>query len=64
MRTLFRWMGRLAADRQGVAALEYALIGGIIGVAVIAAFTAVWSPMDPAFTLIGDFLVSTASAGF
>jgi Flp pilus assembly pilin Flp len=57
-------MGRLAADRQGVAALEYALIGGIIGVAVIAAFTAVWSPMDPAFTLIGDFLVSTASAGF
>jgi Flp pilus assembly pilin Flp len=57
-------MAGLAADRQGVAALEYALIGGIIGVAVIAAFTAIWSPMSPAFALIGDSLVSTASAGF
>ena len=64
MKTLLRGTRVLATDRQAVAALEYALIGGIMGIAVVAAFTAVWSPMSPAFTLIGNFLVNTASAGF
>jgi pilus assembly protein Flp/PilA len=64
MQMLWRRIRGLASDRQGVTALEYGLIGGIMGIAVVAAFTAVWSPMSPAFTLIGNFLVNTAASGF
>ena len=64
MQRILPGVRRLAADREAVTTLEYALIASIIGMAVIAAFTAIWSPMSPAFTLIGNFLVNTASAGF
>jgi len=64
MRTLLRGIGGLRNDRQGVIALEYALMGSIIGVVLIAGFTAVWAPLNPAFAVIGNFLASTAVSGF
>ena len=54
----------LISDRRGVTALEYGLIGVIMGTLVIAAFTSIWAPLSPAFTIIGDFLISTSAAGF
>ncbi len=64
MKTILRGTRRLATDRRGVTALEYGLIACTMGGFIIAGFTALWAPMSPSFTLIGDFIVSTASAGF
>jgi len=54
----------LAKDRRGVSALEYGLIACVMSGLLIAAFNSIWAPMSPAFTVIGDFLVSTSGAGF
>jgi Flp pilus assembly pilin Flp len=54
----------LISDCRGVTALEYGLIGTIMGGLVIAAFTSIWAPLSPAFTIIGNFLVATSAAGF
>lgn len=64
MTTLLRGMGGLATDRRGVSALEYGLIACVMSGLIIAAFNSIWAPMSPAFSIIGDFLVNTASSGF
>lgn len=64
MTTLLRGIGELATDRGGVTALEYGLIGCIMSGLLVIAFTSIWAPMSPAFTLIGNFIVNTAAAGF
>jgi Flp pilus assembly pilin Flp len=64
MKTLLRGTKRLRNDRRGVSALEYGLIACAMGGFLIAGFTALWAPMSPSFTLIGDFIVNTASTGF
>ena len=64
MTMLLRGIGRLAHDRRGVSALEYGLIACAMGGFLIAGFTALWAPMSPSFTIIGNFIVSTAAAGF
>ena len=64
MTMLLRGTGRLARDRRGVSALEYGLIACAMGGFLIAGFTALWAPMSPSFTIIGNFLVSTAAGGF
>jgi Flp pilus assembly pilin Flp len=64
MTMLLRGIGRLAFDRRGVSALEYGLIACAMGGFLIAGFTAVWAPLSPSFTIIGDFIVSTAASGF
>ena len=64
MKALLRGTHRLAADRCGVTALEYGLIGCTMGGFIIAAFTAIWAPMSPSFTIIGNFIVATAASGF
>ncbi len=64
MTMLLRGISRLADDRRGVTALEYGLIGCAMGGFLIAGFTAVWAPLSPGFTIIGNFIVSTAASGF
>jgi len=64
MTVLSRQTCALISDRRGVTALEYGLIGVVMGTLLITAFNSIWAPLSPAFTTIGDFLVSTASAGF
>jgi Flp pilus assembly pilin Flp len=59
-----RWLRTLVGDRRAVTAVEYAIIAVLIGPVVIAAFTSVWSPLSPGFTIIGNFLVATTAAGF
>ena len=64
MTVLSRRLQALISDRRGVTALEYGLIGVIMGMAVVAACTAIWAPLNPAFTIIGSFLVSTTNTWF
>jgi Flp pilus assembly pilin Flp len=59
-----RRLGGLMSDRLGVTVIEYAIIACLMGPVVIAAFTTVWAPLSPGFTIIGNFLTSTAAAGF
>jgi len=59
-----RWLRTLVSDRRAVTSLEYAIIAVLIGPVIIAAFTTVWSPLSPGFTLIGNFLITTTAAGF
>jgi Flp pilus assembly pilin Flp len=59
-----RRIGALASDRLGVTVIEYAIIACLIGPVVIAAFTSMWAPLNPGFTIIGNFLTSSAAAGF
>lgn len=46
----------LKTDRRAVTALEYALIGGVIVVTVVAAFNTLGTAMSTAFTSIGTSL--------
>ena len=64
MLALLQGTKRLTNDRRGVSALEYGLIACAMGGFLIAGFTALWAPMAPSFTIIGDFIVGTASSGF
>jgi Flp pilus assembly pilin Flp len=64
MTVVSRRLSTLINDRRGVTALEYGIIAVLMGTAVITSFTAIWSPLSPGFTLIGNFLVSATAAGF
>jgi len=47
---------RLAQDESAVTGIEYALIGGLISVVIIAAVTAVGSDLSTAFNYVGNSL--------
>ena len=64
MMTLLRETLRLTNDRRGVSALEHGLIACTMSGFLIGGFAVLWSPMAPSFTIIGDVLISTTSAGF
>jgi len=64
MTVVSRRLGTLMNDRRGVTALEYSIIAVLMGTAVIGAFTSIWAPLSPGFTIIGNFLVSATAAGF
>ena len=52
---------RIANDRNGVTALEYALIAAVMGALVVTAVTTLGNSLDTAFTSIGGLLTSTSS---
>ena len=54
-------LSRFAQDESGVTAIEYALIGGLIAVVVIAAVTAVGSDLSTAFNYVGSSLATAIS---
>jgi Flp pilus assembly pilin Flp len=59
-----RGLRTLANDRLGVTVVEYAIIACLMGPVIITAFMTVWAPLNPGFTIIGNFLTSTAASGF
>jgi pilus assembly protein Flp/PilA len=52
---------RLASDRKGVTALEYALIAAVMGALIVTAVTTLGTDLVTAFTDIGTELTTTAS---
>ena len=48
-------------DRNGVTALEYALIAAVMGALVVTAVTTLGSSLETAYTSIGALLTTTAS---
>lgn len=52
---------KLAADQQGVTAIEYGLIAGLIAVAIIVAVTAVGTDLSTLFTTVGTKLTAANS---
>jgi len=52
---------RLAADRAGVTALEYALIAAVMGLLIVTGATSLGSGLVTAFTDIGNLLIHDAS---
>jgi len=52
---------RLTQDESAVTGIEYALIGGLISVAIIAAVTAVGSDLSTAFNYVGSSLATAIS---
>ena len=59
-----RRLRTVVSDCRAVTSLEYAIIACLMGPVIIAAFTSVWAPLTPGFTLLGNFLVATTAAGF
>lgn len=53
---LVHTMQQFARDEEGVTAIEYGLIAGLIAVAIITAVTAIGSKLDALFTLISTKL--------
>lgn len=52
-----RWLYRFHTDRSGVSAIEYALLGALIAVVIVAAVTTVGTQLQVMFTLIKDQVV-------
>jgi pilus assembly protein Flp/PilA len=52
----FSRLRRLAVDTKGVTAIEYGLIAGAIGVAIIVAVTAIGTDLNTLFGTVGTQL--------
>jgi pilus assembly protein Flp/PilA len=52
---------RIADDRRGVTALEYALIAAVMGALIVTAVTSLGGGLVTAFTDIGSALTTAAS---
>jgi pilus assembly protein Flp/PilA len=61
MTKLIRSIGGFENDRNGVTALEYALIAAVLGVLVVTALTTLGDSLNTAYTSIGTLLTTTAS---
>ena len=62
MNTFIATLRGLANDRDGVTALEYALIACVMGALVVTAVTTLGNSLNTAYTSIGT-LITTAAAG-
>ena len=54
MKSLIKY---LYADESGVVAIEYALLGGLIAVVILAGVSSVGSQLNSMFTLVKDRVV-------
>jgi len=54
--SLYCFLSTLKADRKGVTALEYALMGALIAVAIVASVTTIGTNMKSVFTNISNAL--------
>jgi pilus assembly protein Flp/PilA len=61
MLALIKHFARLARDKKGVTAIEYGLIAGLIGVAIITAVTAVGTDLTGLFNTVGSNLNGAAA---
>lgn len=52
---------RFLQSEHGVTAIEYALLGGLIAVVIVAAVTAVGTRLNDLFTYVKDQIVSATS---
>jgi pilus assembly protein Flp/PilA len=50
-----------ATDRRGVTALEYALVGAVMGVLIVTAFSTLGSSLDTAYMAIGTLITATTA---
>ena len=53
---LYCWLSTLKADRKGVTAMEYALLGSLIAVAVLTAVKTIGTSATTTFQTIGNAL--------
>ena len=61
MLALIQHVARFARDKKGVTAIEYGLIAGLIGVAIIGAVTVVGTDLVALFTTVGTNLNTAAN---
>jgi pilus assembly protein Flp/PilA len=59
--TIFSKFRRFASDDSGLTAIEYALIAGIIAMAIAASFTSVQTELSTIFTTVGSELKNNAA---
>ena len=52
MQAIFKIAKNVVADRRGVTAMEYGLIAGVLAVGLAAAFTALSTRLQAAFTAL------------
>ena len=55
------FINSILLDRRGVTAIEYGLIAGLIGVAIIGAVTVVGTDLQTLFTTVGTKLNTAAN---
>jgi len=58
---LFHGIKRFADDEAGATAIEYALIAGIVSIAIVASLTGVKTELSTTFNKVGSELKSNAS---
>jgi len=61
MTTVSQALRTLATARDGVTALEYALIAAVMGALVVTALTTLGDSLGAAYTSIGTLLTTTAA---
>ena len=61
MPAIFSRMKSFASDEAGATSIEYALIAGIISIAIVASLTSVKTELSNTFTNVGTQLKNNAS---